>query len=305
MMKKFSPEAIMCLKEALTHIYWTRKDIRRFIYHAIENKVIITTIDWENSVKEESVSILIDRMVQRDDIYYQDLLALFDAVLHFKDFSHLERWENSDIKIRKAKNAVDALRKQASGYFQLKEEKEREKQRKEIYERIQKEKESARAKLATIKNNFFNITTIENANERGFAFESFLNDFFEYYDFDPRRSFKISGEQIDGAFTFENIDYLVEAKWQKEPVNAGDLYKFAGKISGKLKITMGLFISFNGFSPDSLTVDAPGIKSMILMDGTDIMAVLEERIDLNELMYRKRRHASETGNIYFKVDEIL
>jgi hypothetical protein len=248
-MKKFSSEAIMCLKESLTHIYWKRKDIKTFIYHTIENRLIITTIDWENSLKEESISLLIDRMVQRSDTYYQDLLAFFDAVLHFKDFSHLKRWEDSDIKIKKAENAVEALRKQASGYFQLKEEEERAKKRREAYNRIQHEKESARAKLATIKSNFINIYAIQNANERGFAFESFLNDFFEYYDFDPRRSFKISGEQIDGAFTFENIDYLVEAKWQKEVVNAGDLYKFAGKISGKLKITMGLFICNCQFSP--------------------------------------------------------
>jgi len=67
---------------------------------------------------------------------------------------------------------------------------------------------------------------------------------------------------------------------------------------------MGLFISFTGFSNESLEVQAPGIKSMILMDGNDLMAVLDERIDLPELMYRKRRHASETGNIYLKVSEI-
>jgi hypothetical protein len=304
-MKNFSPESIMCLKEALTHIYWRRKDIKSFIYHTIENKVIITTIDWENSIKEESVSILIDRMLQKNDIYKDDLLALFDAVLHFNDFSHLEKWDDSETKIKKAKNAVEALRKQASGYFQLKEEEARAKQRKESYNIMQKEKEFARAKLATIKNNFTSMYTIENPIERGFAFEKFLNDFFEYYDLDPRRSFKILGEQIDGAFTFDNTDYLVEAKWQKEPINAGDLYKFAGKISGKLKITMGLFISVNGFSTESLSVDAPGIKSMILMDGADIMSILDERIDLNELLYRKRRYASETGNIYLKINDIF
>jgi len=223
----------------------------------------------------------------------------------FIDFSHLGRWEDSELKIKKAKNSVSALRKQASGYFQLKEEEERAKQRKESYEKIQKEKEYSRAKLVTIKNNFLSMYTIENPMERGFAFERFLNDFFEYYDLDPRRSFKILGEQIDGAFTFENTDYLVEAKWQKDPVNAGDLYKFAGKISGKLKITMGLFVSINGFSEESLLVDAPGKKSMILMDGADLMAILEERIDLTELLYRKRRYASETGNIYLKICNIL
>ena len=79
-MKTFSPEAILALKEALTHIYWKRKDIKTFVYHTIENKMIVTTIDFESSTKEESVSILIDRMVSRPDIYRDDLLRLFDAV---------------------------------------------------------------------------------------------------------------------------------------------------------------------------------------------------------------------------------
>ena len=304
-MKKFSSESILALKEALIHIYWKRKDIKSFVYHTIDNKMIVTTINWENTTKEESISILIDRMVQRQDIYQNDILKLFDAVLHFKDFSHLKRWEDSETKIRNAKNAVEALRKHTTGYFQLQEEKKRAEERKKTYELMQREKEVTRAKLATIKASFVRLTIRKDTNERGYAFEAFLNDFFELYDLDPRRSFKIRGEQIDGAFTFENIDYIVEAKWQKKLVNAGDLYKFAGKISGKLKITMGLFISFIGFSPEALEVDAPGIKSMILMDGNDIMAILDERIDLTELLYRKRRHASETGNIYLKVSEII
>ena len=304
-MKKFSTEAILALKEALTHIYWKRKDIKSFIYHTIENKMIITTIDFENSTKDESVSILIDRMLNRLDLYNEDLLKLFDAVLHFKDFSHLQKWEDSAVKIRNAKNSVEALRKHASGYFKLQEEKTRETERKESFEKMQHEKEVTRAKISQIKNSFLYLAGLQNPNERGYAFESFLNDMFEFYDLDPRRSFKITGEQIDGAFTFENTDYIVEAKWQNDLINAGDLYKFSGKISGKLKITLGLMISFNGYSSEALSVDAPGIKSMILMDGSDIMAVLDERIDLTELLYRKRRHASETGNIFLRINDVL
>jgi hypothetical protein len=44
---------------------------------------------------------------------------------------------------------------------------------------------------------------------------------------------------------------------------------------------------------------------MILMDGSDLMAVLEGRIDLTQLLRRKRRHASQIGNIYLKVGDIL
>jgi len=48
-----------------------------------------------------------------------------------------------------------------------------------------------------------------------------------------KSSFKIAGEQIDGAFPFDNYDYLLEAKWQQKPDDAGDQCKFAG-VQGSL-----------------------------------------------------------------------
>ena len=74
-MKTFSPEAILALKEALTHIYWKRKDIKTFIYHTLKNKMIVTTIDFESSTKEKSVSILIDRMDARLELMSTDPLG--------------------------------------------------------------------------------------------------------------------------------------------------------------------------------------------------------------------------------------
>lgn len=44
---------------------------------------------------------------------------------------------------------------------------------------------------------------------------------------------------------------------------------------------------------------------MFLMDGADLMAVLDQRIELPELLRRKRREASQTGNIYLRVQDIL
>ncbi|EKR36674.1 hypothetical protein LEP1GSC096_1987 [Leptospira interrogans serovar Hebdomadis str. R499] len=78
---------------------------------------------------------------------------------------------------------------------------------------MQEKRASTKAKLETLKNAFQYLVS-KSPQERGFAFEKFLNDLFEYYELDAKHSFKIVGEQIDGAFTFDNMDYLIEAKWQ-------------------------------------------------------------------------------------------
>jgi hypothetical protein len=125
------------------------------------------------------------------------------------------------------------------------------------------------------------------------------------FDLDPKASFKIEGEQIDGAFTFESADYLFEAKWQNELVRANALDSLSSKVQRKLDNTLGLFLSINGFSPDGITAHSFGRKVVLLMDGSDVMAVLDGRIDLPELLRRKRRHAAQTGEIYFRYQDML
>jgi hypothetical protein len=41
------------------------------------------------------------------------------------------------------------------------------------------------------------------------------------------------------------------------------------------------------------------------MDGADIMAVLDGRIGLPELLKRKRRHAAQTGEIFIKYQDMF
>lgn len=45
MKKKISPATIVALKEALSCIYWTKKNLRSFIEYKIENKGIVSTIN--------------------------------------------------------------------------------------------------------------------------------------------------------------------------------------------------------------------------------------------------------------------
>jgi len=299
-MKQISPNAIIALKEALTHIYWKKQDLRSFVYHTIENKLLISSIDWDNYKKAESAGILVDRMVARPDLYADDLLRLFDVTMHFDDFHHLKQWDNPETKIKKAKDAVEALRKHASGYFQLKEEKIQAEERKTVFANMQKEKESFSNMISVLKDDFMRLVTEKNPQKRGFSLEKFLNSLFTLFDLEPKESFRISGEQIDGSFTFDGNDFLLEAKWQEKPVNLGELYKFGGKIEGRLKLTLGLVISINGFTKEYSESKSPLLKTMLLMDGEDLVSVLDNRIDLKDLFFRKRRHASDTGDIFLQ-----
>lgn len=267
----------------------------------MENPYIVSTIDWQENLKYESVSQLIDRMAARQDMYQNDLLKLLQETSNFNDFSHLKYWDKKGDLKKRAQEAVIKLRNQTKGYFDLIEELKKTEEKRNINSERVKQTISFSEKLDALKRHFFEIATATDAQKRGFQLEKLLNEMFHLFDLDPKASFKITGEQIDGSFTFDNQDYILEVKWQKQPVNAGDLYKFGGKISGKLKNTLGLFISLDGYSKECTETGSPIVKSMILMDGQDLMYVLDGRISLNEMVFIKRRHASDTGEIYYHI----
>jgi hypothetical protein len=159
--------------------------------------------------------------------------------------------------------------------------------------------------LAALGDRLLQLTALKGQN-RGYAFERFLADLFDIYRLDPRRSFKLVGEQIDGSFELPPETFLLEAKWQDPPVGQADLLVFAGKVEGKAQWSRGLFISYSGFTKDGLQAFARGRStSIICMDGLDLAQVLSGRLNLIEVIQRKKRRAAETGSAFVPVRDLF
>jgi len=302
---RIAPAAINALKEALTNIYWYKSDLRSFIMNTINDTNILAKLDW-NDYKRNIVSLLVNYLARNQDTYQNDLLRLMSEVTKVEDFSHLSRLEDGAEKVSKAKESVNALRTLVKEHFDLF-EKQRisEEQRKAAYEKMLRN-QGVRDRLKEIEKDYLGLISSTNPHQRGFALERVLRDLFTLFDLDPKASFRIVGEQIDGAFTFDNTDYILEAKWQKEPVGTRELDSLHSKLARMtLENTLGLFLSINGYSNGAIKAHSSGRRLMILMDGSHLMAVIESRIDLMQLLLRMRRHASQTGNIYLRIHDIM
>ncbi len=304
MTKTISPAALVALKEALTALYWYKNDLRSFLSATLSNVVLVSSLNW-GDYKRNIVGRLVDYLTRHQDEYQGDLLRLISEVSAVRDFSHLERLEDGKNKAQVARMAVEALRKHTAGHRKLLDEQEEaEARRRKAYEELMR-KTAVRDRLDKLNRDCLALVLEPNPQQRGYRLEKLLCALFELFDLDPRASFKLEGEQIDGAFTLYGTDYLLEGKWQTQPVAAGDLDILAAKLSRKLDNTLGLFLSVNGFSEEGVRAHSSGRRMMFLMDGSDLMAVLEGRIDLVQLLIRKRREAAQTGNIYLKINEIL
>lgn len=304
MTKRLAPATIVALKEALCSVYWYKADLRSFLQQCLTNSAVLATLNWDN-YKRQIISDLVDYLCRNQDKHLGDLTRLCYEVCNISSFQHLDQLEGGEQKAERARNAVEQLKRFVEPHQERqREEDELTERQRRIAEKL-KANAAVRQKLEDIKTRYMSLVISPNVQGRGFELEKLMYDLFELFDLDPKASFRNTGEQIDGAFSLEGTEYLFEAKWQQEPVAAADLDSFSAKVRRKLENTLGVFLSINGFSADGVAAHSSGGAVVILMDGADLMAVLEERIDFVTLLLRKKRHAAQTGNIYLKIHEIL
>jgi hypothetical protein len=84
-------------------------------------------------------------------------------------------------------------------------------------------KETARdqrqVKLEALKQDFLSLYVMTDRSKAGLALERLLTELFGLFGLSPRQSFRVVGEQIDGSFELDHDSYLLEAKWEQEPLS--------------------------------------------------------------------------------------
>ena len=71
--KKIAPAALLALKEALTHVYWYKSDLRSFLTHCLADPTILSRLNWSD-FKRNIVSQLIDFLARNEEVYQRQLL---------------------------------------------------------------------------------------------------------------------------------------------------------------------------------------------------------------------------------------
>ena len=228
--KKVSVASINALKEALTHAYWYKSELRSFFNLAISNPEIIAQLDWQD-YKRNIVSSLVDYLAKHQEKHQSDLLHLMSEVTKLTDFRHLEKLEEGTEKVKKAREAINILKTFYATHQSIINDQERVEENRRLAYQQRLQKKGVRDNLEGLKAEYFILLASDHAQARGYDLEKIIRNLFMLFDLDPKASFRIVGEQIDGAFTFDSTDYLFEAKWQKNTTDIGDLDAFSGKLS--------------------------------------------------------------------------
>jgi hypothetical protein len=247
---------------------------------------------------------LVDRLSANEGRYQQTTIQLMTAVASMERFQDLESLEDADARVAEARKAVAEVRRWTEQYSHALAEQERM----EIARVAAAQQVAAARKFSieieALRQRFLGMYAMTNAQQRGYDFQDFLDKLFVLSEMEPRLSYVLEREQIDGSVSFDTDDYIVEARWWKDSVGRGDADIFATKVRRKGKNALGIFISVNGFSGDALK-EYSQQTPFLAIDGTDLMCVLDQRVGLDELIRRKKRHANETGHCYFAATRMI
>jgi hypothetical protein len=300
----FNHDIISGMKDAAVKVFWTRSDLRSMLTIAGVDQILINAQDWER-YKYHILSPIIDTLNCNEN-GIGSLRRILHEILRYKKCDHLLRFNDGKKLKREAENALEHFRALVKEHDAAKvtEEEEREARRKRIDEA--KKERAFQEKLEALQRQYMELVCEGDENSRGYSLEKLLNQLFQLFELAPHAPFKRHGEQIDGAFVLDREHFLLESKWQKKQPNLGDLRDLDVAVSSSLDNTLGLFVSVHGFAPEAVAGYIQGNRPRIIcMDGGDLMLVVEGRIDLPELLFRKKELAAQRRMIFVTANDIV
>lgn len=292
----FPTDIKSCMKDCILAVLWPRKDIFSFFRDNGCTKADLEGVhafEKEKIARGKMVDLVFDRLSARDDSglgqfrsmlkaltewahfepYYFDKLAKLDRKEAQRHLDHLKQL----VEIRDSKIKEERNRREASAH---------------------KQQSTGETRQSLLEQFLILFRGSDKPQERGYKFEKLLQELVKLEGLEANGPFRCSGEQIDGGLKFDGENYLVELKWHDRAVSTEPLFTFAAKIEGKM-YGRGVFISINGFMPDPVEALLKGkaVKT-VLVDGEDIILVLEGHISFSKMLDTKVRAAQLKGEIY-------
>lgn len=299
--RRIPAQAYEALADALSVMWWNKSPFEMHLRIALhDHPEILARLDF--SQPKRAVAGAVAHMLSQDGRYIRATLKMMADLAQTLIFPNLAIQADADQLITRAKQAVANLNQVACPYLDDLDD------QRQVTALFHQGTESARAahnffasSLADIKAKFVALEIAPDPQQRGRDFEKVLYRLLDLFDMQPRMAYNLPHEQIDGSFTFDTDDFLLEAKWCKARPERDQADIFAAKVQRKGRNTLGLFVSVTGFTQGFLTAPHAHGCPFITLDGDDLYLILDGRADLSEALRQKRRHLNDTGICHLPV----
>jgi hypothetical protein len=297
MIDVFTEEIEVQIKRGISNLYWYKEDLKKaWLRSGVEQKVCDQLFKQKNETgKNFSKRELMDSLYNELRNYEynkrleisRNFVRLLVEHSNFVPLAEGHRIDIAETCALKLKQIIDEQRKQADRQIKRK--------------AAETKKFDYHSELSKVKEQLFNAEKLS-PQQKGYELEKIFPQLMRISNIPVEESFRITGEQIDGAIKYEGNYYLVELKWTKNPSAHQEVASLYVKVEGKMN-ARGLFISMNGYSKETIESFPKGKAIKILfLDGVHIANVISGIYTFQELMEHSISQASLKGNIYCSHD---
>lgn len=300
-MSRVSSHFVQLTQDACLKSFWRKPALRSFLWQHHISEGMLSSWAGEET-KRSFLTRLFDKLVamkgDRAAAIIIDIARSLAAQEHFPD---LENWEDSAIKLREAREAVQRLRAEVAKLDSAQRDEAEARRRRAESDRRRQQTLAAKQSLEALKARLDAIAQRIGTQEAGYDFQAWFYDLVDFFEVECRRPYTTDGRQIDGSLTLDGTTYLVELKFTANTTDAPDIDVFRRKVTSKADNTMGLFVSMTGFTSTAKAGASGERTPLLLLDYQHLYAILGMAMTLPEVVGRTKRHAAQTAAAYLAV----
>lgn len=216
---------------ALLASFWRKKPLSLFLRQCAVSEGFLAS--WrEDETKRDFLDRLFPKLASTDT-GRKALLTMAGLLAEQQSFPDLTTWEDSELKIRNAHEAVRRLRLYLAKQGDEVQSEDQKKKAREDFRRTQEEISRSQASLQKLSDRLNELGRQLGAQEAGYAFQDWFFDLVEFSEIPHRRPYTHAGRQIDGSLTLSGTTYLVELKFTRGQADATDIDSFYKKVTSK------------------------------------------------------------------------
>jgi restriction system protein len=289
----YPPDIMNLLIDTIPRLNKSKKDVLLFFKGAgvpasiTQPLETIVRINRDSISKYEIARKTLEAINEENDRYLKQRREILKRVCQFDTFdvcydNDRDKAKANVIEISKLVNMKDTLTKYEI-HLNTKRREEQTKRR-EALEKRQK----LNSQFEVIKSRFYSLFSMCDPIKRGKALEPVLNDLFAFYKIGLSDAFTVKVEcdiveQIDGAMLLDGKVYLIEMKWEKDPIGVEKVGRFISRLFLRNDVG-GVMVSASSFTEPAIKTanEALSQKSLALVDLKDIYEVVEHKKDLQQ-----------------------
>lgn len=299
MAHELSPHHIDLIYNAALASFWRKSALKKFLRGCSIADSFLAS--WTTDESKRNILDKLFTELRRSSRGKLVLAKMSKFLQEQTSFPDLKGWEDSEHKIREASVAVEALRSFERANQKHEESDAEHRAARLRYEADQNAVRRSGQDLSKLEKRLGALLASLGTQQGGYDFQDWFFDFVDYFELPNRRPYVSSGRQIDGSLTYEGFTYLLELKFTTDQSGATDIDTFYKKVSSKADNTMGIFVSFSGYSSTAIQEASMPRTPLLLIDHGHIFAALTGMFRLPDILARVRRHASQTSEAFLPI----